>query len=103
MANDGGVTTPLERAIGDDATRKMLVKIASEAVHRVNALPAVTDELRRSDAALDFVIGYVAGIRACGYELQGQRLASEFSKLVGPQFYGELRKLIEEGRKMKWQ
>lgn len=103
MAIDGGVKDPMERAIGNDATRKMVTRIASEAVQRITSMPAMTDDLRRGDAALDFIVGYMAGIRACGFEMQANRLAGEFAKLVGPEFYGEVRKLVEEGRKMRWQ
>jgi hypothetical protein len=92
----------MERAIGNDATRKMVTKIASEALHRVAGMAGPVDEQRRADAALDFVVGYIAGIRACGYERQANTLVGEYTPLLGPGFYEALRKLVEEGRRMKW-
>lgn len=103
MASDGGLTPHMERAIGNDATRKMVTKIADEALHRVMSMAGPLDEQRRADAALDFVVGYISGIRACGYERQANVLVGEFTRLLGPQFYEELRKLSEEGRRIKWQ
>lgn len=102
MASNGGLTPEMERAVGDDATRKMVTKIAAEALHRVAGMPMATDEQRRADASLDFIVGYIAGIRACGYERQADTLVSEFTRLLGPGFYEALRKLVEDGRKMKW-
>lgn len=95
-------TDAMEKAIGDDATRKMMTKIATEALHRVAGMPMATDEQRRADAALDFIVGYIAGIKACGYERQGQILVGEFSPLLGPGFYEALRKLVEDGKRMRW-
>lgn len=103
MANDGGMNAQMERAIGDDATRKMVAKIAAEALHRVDGMAGPVDEQRRADAALDFIVGYIAGIRACGYERQAGILVGEFTRRLGPTFYEELRKIVEDGRKMRWQ
>lgn len=102
MAGNGGLTPQMERAIGDDATRKMVTKIATEALHRVAGMAGPVDEQRRADAALDFIVGYIAGIRACGYERQANTLVGEYTPLLGPGFYEALRKLVEDGKRMRW-